>query len=555
MEPIACSHGLITFKQHVGECWSDSITVLLLFSGNVGQTIQGKLLEKGIVEQFTEWLQIPKNKGLIQGLYKTADEIYPVFCKYAILYMVCLRDRFANRFVNVSGSSGIRRSKSCVFSRCQASSGLIANEILVNVHFTPEQLNLKKSVNFAKFFGNLNSVNMDLNLAYSPGVMTPLLSIYMYFFFGRNLFLPHSKFISGKFNLDNRQWLLGFNEKRERSLMIYDDIKNSYNMNFVITLEGSKCNEAFSSGGHGLCFVTCATGESFLYDDNYAYLQSFPLVKYITLLKNIADYDKAWMYYLDLNGVFIKPGLSAIMRIITNFVMERPVTYADIRLRILLYICYQIDLYNLNDLDTYGLFYDSLDDWSGPVAEFFMNYDEISNVVIIANSSPQFQVVLKDSIMEFDLSKDKLLNLLFTKLFKRDYKKFFGFLTWKNWVEPLEDDLFPGLTSVFFDHSTDLIGPKDERVLIENLNLFGEKTSLMWWSEIDDRKRESSLYKKVSKECFIDMFYQSPEYFGFFNLTILDPKKPNLAYPTDLGVFPIKGRLTGGTRRNNKKSK
>ena len=556
MKTVACAHGLITFKQHAGECWSDSITVLLLFSGGVGQTIQRKLLEKGIVEQFTSRLNSYEIKGLIQTLHKTTDESYPVFCKYAILYMVCLRDRFANRFVNAGGSDGIRRSKSCVFSRCQASSGLIANEILNPLHFTPEQLNLKKAVNFTKFFNNLNSVNTTLNLAYSPGIMTPLLAIYMYFFFGRNLFMQHSKFISPSVEFNNRSYLLGFNAQREKSLMIYDDIKWKYNMNFVMSLRTSKCHEAASNGGHGLCLVTCESGESFLYDDNNAYLQIFPLEKYIVLLRNVADFTNSGLYYLQVNnGVFIKPGLEAIMRIITNFVSEQPITYADCRLRILLYICYQIDLYELNDLDTYSLFIDSLETWSGPVAEFFMNYDEISNVIVVTNSTLKFNVFLKDSVIELDLSKDKLLNLLFTKLFKHDYKKFFGFLTWRNWVEPLEENLFPGLPSVFFAHETRLMKPKEEQALMDNLVIFGEHTTLTWWSQLDDQKRDSSLYKRVSEECFINIYYQSADYVGFFNLTILDPKNPNLTPNTDLGVFPMKGRVTGGTRRKKRISK
>lgn len=308
-----CQHGLETFYQATGQCWSDALSIFLLFANNLGPVVQRELIEKkeSLGESFGSWASA--NRAFIQEVagFELNDDKFGNFIQATQDYLYCLYERFKNsklakHIVTKNEQAGRRRCDSIVLSHCQAQTAGLANELLMDMGFLVDvagltslregiatiRKNTKRKENTHKpisaeydmrkigklasvlgrfFYNTLNILELNDK---TPESLLPILN-------GQDsiLYLNMNK---GEPTFENP--VLVNNTETENNIISGKRLSIALsklfvpvNYNFVVNIP-SDVNYSMLVGvvkdgsGHAISFLSCSDGKQYLYDDNLGIL-------------------------------------------------------------------------------------------------------------------------------------------------------------------------------------------------------------------------------------------------------------------------------------------
>lgn len=273
-DPDNCSDGLQTFSQHAGECWNDSISNLLFFTPRLAPLVRAKT-----AAEFQAWITSPRITAWLQERFrfKNARQL-ELFVYYASQYVSCLKERFENwkqRRITVNAT---RRRRSCVYSKCSESSGIIASEIL-QLQINPERNRINANIMKALKNNNMpvnmvaqieRGLTMEMrNYAYNFSIVqkngynvetfAKFVSILLYFYFDQEVLLSLDTeppaggiFAFGELEMD-----------RGRLFSIMRKHQPSHHINLILHV-----SLHFMDVSHAIHLLTCANNKQYVYDNN-----------------------------------------------------------------------------------------------------------------------------------------------------------------------------------------------------------------------------------------------------------------------------------------------
>ncbi len=127
---------LYLFNQFSGQCWSDAVTVLLLFSSELGKKTQEKLRlsDEALMTDFNSFCNRYRQDIHEIAGYPISVNDFKEFKTKAFTYLRCVKKRFANWKLRSRQPEGARpplqRCDSVIISLCQETAGAEANEML-----------------------------------------------------------------------------------------------------------------------------------------------------------------------------------------------------------------------------------------------------------------------------------------------------------------------------------------------------------------------------------------------------------------------------------------
>ncbi len=134
---VDCMKNIQLFSQHSGQCWSDTGSVMLLFTPGMGEKVQEKF-QHSTIETLSEelnWWLILNRKWIELLAYDSEilkeDEMFKICCDLIVQYVICLYERYINWSEALAiNKLPLHRTKSHGYSLCQESAGSLASELL-----------------------------------------------------------------------------------------------------------------------------------------------------------------------------------------------------------------------------------------------------------------------------------------------------------------------------------------------------------------------------------------------------------------------------------------
>jgi len=288
--PPVCADDLVTFRQHSGECWNDSIQTFFMLGAGIGTQVREALSRASAVASFHTWLTSPTTQAWLKKEFKSllVPKTLSLFQRLATEYIQCFKERLDNWNVQRKAKQLVltRRRASCVFSKCSAAAGMYASELLFTSEeaaaighiplITPELLEeLQAGASPAKNAAmnkEAERVQKGYNLSYASRFIRTLL----YYFTKKDRFLPVET-LSGRSldSLAKKTFMISdFSLNIQDMASIYQVMKRSHSINIFadgINILKGKDHPV----GHQLHFLSCDTDtrDEYIYDDNAAALQ------------------------------------------------------------------------------------------------------------------------------------------------------------------------------------------------------------------------------------------------------------------------------------------
>lgn len=305
-ELYSCKEDIQYFLQHSGQCWSDSASVLLLFTPFIGKTIQNiftKLPFETIIKQMGLWSDKEENVDFILGMAINTGYIrrnYPLFLHYLSNYLGCLYERFQSWHERQKEEDilPMRRQKSHAYSLCQEAAGKYAGFMIglpdpnSKVPAYPEK---EENIIYIKAKA-LQNKNIDKKFhfceeaGFQPSIFSKCIAILL-------------KFLYPTISI---QQIYDLEKPIETFTFFYSILfEGISNISFHESIRIESIS--ISSETHALCILRCPDGNEYLYDDNIGKLQKTKLISYFESEKNIDFHMKKYYYTPPIrNDSFIK---------------------------------------------------------------------------------------------------------------------------------------------------------------------------------------------------------------------------------------------------------
>lgn len=301
-----CIDNLRTFQQYSGQCWTDSISIFLLFSKEIGRFTKLYLNEDKIINEFSKW--ILRNKEKIEEL---RDEKFTyiyleAFIFFFTSYLLCLRQRYEHYRDHEGEENEATTCKLIFSSYCQESVGIMAGMLMNPNHYYSsklrntivesgihsirqvfptiskymeniEQEDLRKEALSQKFF--LESIGFT-ERGYDLRQFARVIAVFMLFFNPSIQIEDNYQTLSERFISEHTKsffFLRKTNDDRAS-----DQVVRLINLQTVTLIASSLPSHTSSlvcsyyhddGGGHALCFLTCDNNQQIVYDDNRGVLR------------------------------------------------------------------------------------------------------------------------------------------------------------------------------------------------------------------------------------------------------------------------------------------
>jgi hypothetical protein len=287
---LSCEDDMLTFRQHSGECWNDSIQTFFMLGAGIGTQLREALGRAGAVSTFRAWIQSPQTESWLKKEFKSlhVPATMTLFQRLATEYIQCFKERLDNWNVQRKTKQLVlsRRRASCVFSMCSAAAGMYASELLWSHEesaligrpelLTPELLaELQAGASPAKNAA-MNRESARVQKGYALWSASRFLRILMYYFTKKDRFLPVQTLATTPIEaLAKKTFMISdFSLDMQAMASIYQAMKRTHSINIFADgfnlLKGKDYRV-----GHQIHFLSCDTDtrDEYVYDDNQASLQ------------------------------------------------------------------------------------------------------------------------------------------------------------------------------------------------------------------------------------------------------------------------------------------
>jgi hypothetical protein len=313
----------VGFFQHYGECWSDAVQMIVLFSDGLKEFTQDMFynnkittfqIMKAIDASFKDMEAYTSN----ESRYKISDVEKAEYFKVAKMYLDVLRSRFVRHY-----NTEVERLAECAKSEMEAGDLLKALHVIES----RERKRGKEAINTAKLSKPLFSHNVDISKAfvshneyksdtYAKGGHSDT-QMHIIFFICRLCNIDIMK-IQSNHNIkslapqtlyyhldsfpnishkDTKFSLIKENES-EKDMTLYDTFKESFLSNMKLIKSASFIKFGFDSnrGAHAAAFYTCG-GVDYFYEDNNGPIP-FPWKHFMRYLSNTFESGYEPVVYL-----------------------------------------------------------------------------------------------------------------------------------------------------------------------------------------------------------------------------------------------------------------
>jgi hypothetical protein len=253
------------FYNHYGECWIDSIQMMILFSDIIKNTVQSKLID-GIfdVENVDIKLRDELNYWFIFGNSDPPEEDIQTYFSYLVEFLKAFQLRFLRHYnAEYSRLVEVEEGSKCTYEDLQ---GKIALQKILETSFL-ERGKGREGFRSALFsqkyttYKNRNRFRITEKKGYDPGGGSEIVSVSNILL---NYFVP--------------------NRVRIQVVHKQKDFSYYFKLYFLDNLEDQIFGYYLSIGNHLTCFYTCG-GHSYYFDDNQGNLP-FPWKDFMTFYKD-----------------------------------------------------------------------------------------------------------------------------------------------------------------------------------------------------------------------------------------------------------------------------
>lgn len=287
---LRCEDDMLTFRQHSGECWNDSIQTFFMLGAGIGTQVREILGRADAVGSFRTWLTSPKTEAWLKKEFKSLllPATMTLFQRLATEYVQCFKERLDNWKVQRKAKQLVasRRRASCVFSQCSAAAGMYASELLWTSEesaaigrpelLTPALLaELEAGASPARNAA-MNKEADRVQKGYSLWSASRFLRVLMYYFTKKERYLPIEELSSKPIEYVSKKTFMisDVNLNFDQVASIYQIMKRSHSIN-IFTAGFNILKGIDYPIGHQIYFLTCDTDtrNEYIYDDNAASLQ------------------------------------------------------------------------------------------------------------------------------------------------------------------------------------------------------------------------------------------------------------------------------------------